>query len=307
MSQYNSLIYNDGSSYAWTPEMGEEGIIIRMSKSTLTSSKWCPQQLWLSKNYAVPEESKPWLTIGDDVHHTLEEFYHRAEPDLLVDMKKAALKGEDRVVLETFQKWLPSKEEVIGMRRPSGKDEPFYEMDYQHNIDWLMRNELLRLSHSEVDDFLPVANEVKLSPRTTFNVDGVDVPVQLTGIIDRVFSDGQGGLALMELKTGKWRDNKLSEMRMEMAYYKMLIELSTNEELEAVGLNDQIVTHWGWRYSAVDRLDYEPVKRVSERAMHNSLSKLLKMYLTENFPITTADFKCSYCDYMDLCPKFKSD
>lgn len=93
MSQYNSLIYNDGSSYAWTPEMGEEGIIIRMSKSTLTSSKWCPQQLWLSKNYAVPEESKPWLTIGDDVHHTLEEFYHRAEPDLLVDMKKAALKG----------------------------------------------------------------------------------------------------------------------------------------------------------------------------------------------------------------------
>lgn len=301
------LVYEDDSSYAWTPEMGDEGIVIRMSKSTLGNSKWCAQQLWLSKNYSVPQEPHPWLVIGDDVHHTMEEFYHRAEAEALEELRKAALLGDDRLVLDALKKWLPTKEEVVGMRRPSSQDEPFYERDYNHNLEWLMNNEIVRLTLTDPKDFLPVANEVKLSPRTTFHIDGQEVEVQLTGIIDRVFTDGQGGLALMELKTGKWNDRKLSDMRMEMSYYKMLIELSTPEELEKVGLNDQVVTHWGWRYSAADRLDYEPVKKVSERAMQTALKKLIKMYLDQDFPVTKADFKCSFCDYMDLCPKFKRD
>jgi len=305
--EHRPMVYDDKSSYAWTPEMGEEGIVIRISKSTLANTKWCSQQLWLSKNYKVPQEQHHYLVIGDDVHQSMEAFYIKAEQDELEELQKAAKGGHDRKVLEHFRSWLPSKEEVIDMRRGSSREEPFYERDYNHNITWLMNNELVRLTHTDVEQFLPVANEVKLSPRTTFHVDGKEIEVQLTGIIDRVFTDGQGGLALMELKTGKWHDRKMSEMRMEMAYYKMLIELSTPEELEAVGLNDQVVTHWGWRYSAVDRLDYEPTKKVSERAMQTSLKKLINMYLKQDFPVTKADFKCSHCDYMDLCPKFRKD
>ncbi len=299
------LVYDDQSSYAWTPEMGEEDIIIRISKSTLTASKWCPQQLWLSKTHEVPQVQHDYLVIGDDVHQSMEAFYHNADPEGIPLLKEAAMEGKDRLVMDQLRAWLPTKEEVIDMRRDSSKDEPFYEDDYNHNITWLLRNEILRLTHCEPRDFLPVANEVKLSPVTNFHLDDGIVKVRFVGIIDRVFTDGQGGLALMELKTGKWHPRKLSAMRMEMAYYKMLIELSTEEELKDANLNDSIVTHWGWRYSAADRLDYEPVKRVSERAMNNSLNKLLRMYVDQEFPMTKDDFKCSYCDYMDLCPKFK--
>jgi len=247
-----------------------------------------------------------YLVIGDDVHQSLEHFYNNADADALVMLKSAATQGKDRLVMDQLRTWLPSREEVIGMRRDSSKDEPFYETQYDHNITWLLRNEILRLTHTEPEDFLPVANEVKLSPKATFHVDDKEVEVQLVGIIDRIFSEGQGGLALMELKTGKWHPRKMSAMRMEMAYYKMLIELSTEEELKAVGLNDSMVTHWGWRYSAADRLDYEPVKKVSERAMQTALTKLLRMYVEQDFPLTKDDFKCSYCDYMDLCPKYKT-
>jgi len=300
------LVYDDQSSYAWTPEMGENGIVIRVSKSTLTSSKWCPKQLLLSKTHEVPQVQHDYLVIGDDVHQSLEYFYNNADVDALTMLKSAATQGKDRLVMDQLRTWLPSREEVIGMRRDSSKDEPFYETQYDHNITWLLRNEILRLTHTEPEDFLPVANEVKLSPRATFHVDDKEVEVQLVGIIDRVFSEGKGGLALMELKTGKWHPRKMSAMRMEMAYYKMLIELSTEDELKAVGLNDTIVTHWGWRYSAADRLDYEPVKKVSERAMQTALNKLLRMYVEQDFPLTKDDFKCSYCDYMDLCPKYKT-
>ena len=262
-----TLVYDDQSSYAWTPEMGEEDIVIRVSKSTLTASKWCPQQLWLSKTHEVPQLQHDYLVIGDDVHQSMEAFYHNADAESLSMLKDAASEGKDRLVMEQLRTWLPSREEVIGMRRDSSKDEPFYEAEYDHNITWLLRNEILRLAHTDPEDFLPVANEVKLSPLTTFRVDDKEVKVRLVGIIDRVFREGQGGLALMELKTGKWHPRKMSAMRMEMAYYKMLIELSTEEELIEAGLNDSIVTHWGWRYSAADRLDYEPTKKVSERAM----------------------------------------
>ena len=301
-----TLVYDDQSSYAWTPDMGDEDIIIRVSKSTLTSSKWCPQQLLLSKTHEVPQVQHDYLVIGDDVHQSLEHFYNNADADAITLLKDAAIEGKDRLVMDQLRTWLPSREEVIDMRRDASKDEPFYEAQYDHNITWLLRNEVLRLTHTKPEDFLPVANEVKLSPKATFHVDDKEVKVQLVGIIDRVFREGQGGLALMELKTGKWHPRKLSAMRMEMAYYKMLIELSTEEELKAVGLNDSMVTHWGWRYSAADRLDYEPVKKVSERAMQNSMNKLLRMYVDQDFPITKDDFKCSYCDYMDLCPKYKT-
>ena len=300
-----TLVYDDQSSYAWAPKMGEEDIVIRVSKSTLTASKWCPKQLWLSKTHEVPQLQHDYLVIGDDVHQSMEAFYDNIDADNIPLLKEAAEEGKDRLVMEQLKTYLPSRDEVIGMRRDSSKDEPFYELEYDHNITWLLRNEILRLSLTEAEHFLPVANEVKLSPRATFHVDDREVKVQLVGIIDRIFSEGENGLALMELKTGKWHPRKLSAMRMEMAYYKMLSELSTEPELKAAGLNDKMVTHWGWRYSAADRLDYEPVKRVSERAMQTSLNKLLRMYVDQEFPVTKDDFKCSYCDYMDLCPKFK--
>jgi CRISPR/Cas system-associated exonuclease Cas4 (RecB family) len=35
-----------------------------------------------------------------------------------------------------------------------------------------------------------------------------------------------------------------------------------------------------------------------------SMRDLIKMYLEEDFPVTQADFKCGYCQYLELCPKY---
>lgn len=299
------LVYEDNSSYAWDPEMGEKGVVIRVSKSTLSSMKWCPQQLWLSKKYAVPQEPHPYLIVGTDVHNAWETFYKNVEEEKLVDIRESILGGNNRSAIDTLRGWLPGKDEVIKMRRGDTVDEPFYERDYELNIDWLLRNEMQRLISTTDGNFLPVANEVKLSPRTIVHIDGEPVEIQLVGVIDRVFTDDMGGLLLMELKTGKWKKYKLPSMRMEMAYYKMLVELTTPEELKELGLGTEPVTHWGWRYSAAGVLGYEKAIKTSERAMQHSLTKLIKMYLAQDFPTTKDDFKCSYCDYMDLCPKYK--
>lgn len=72
-------IYDDGSSYAWTPEMGKDGIIIRISKSTAGSLGWCAQQMWLEQNYPRPQELVKHLVLGDDVHNGLDLFYQAIE------------------------------------------------------------------------------------------------------------------------------------------------------------------------------------------------------------------------------------
>ena len=72
-------VYDDGSSYAWTPEMGKDGIVIRISKSTVGSLGWCAQQMWLQHNYPKKPELVKHLVVGDDVHNGLDIFYQNLE------------------------------------------------------------------------------------------------------------------------------------------------------------------------------------------------------------------------------------
>ena len=294
-------IYDDGSSYAWTPEMGKEGVIIRMSKSTLTSPSWCAQQLWLQHNYPRKQELVKHLVLGDDVHHGLEMFYDNLESsDDIADLHHRAKNGSD--ISRNLLKFIPNKDAIVENRRSENKDFPFYDDDYYRNMEWLMDYETARIAMAKTA--MPLANEVRLELKREVEVPGYgSIPVQFVGIIDRVFEAPDGGLMVFELKTGKWSDAKLSGMRKEMSYYKFLIENTDPAFLIEQGI-DRPVTHWGWRYSSADHWNIEPIKSVSERSMMKSMRDLIKMYLEEDFPVTKADFKCGYCQYLELCPKY---
>tara|TARA_R110000787_G_scaffold208786_5_gene318789 strand:+ start:7669 stop:8583 length:915 start_codon:yes stop_codon:yes gene_type:complete len=293
-------IYDDGSSYAWTPEMGKDGIIIRISKSTLTAPLWCAQQMWIDHNYPRKQELVKHLVLGDDVHNGLEMFYDnlsKADYDMI---HKSAKKGAD--VTKLLSVYIPTQEAIVNNRRKENKEFPFYNEDYDRNMNWLMNYEGARMALAKTP--LPLANEVRLEVRLEVEVPEYGtIPVQFVGIIDRVFEAPDGGLMVFELKTGKWKDNKMSAMRKEMSYYKFLIDNADPTFLKENGI-DRAVTHWGWRYSAADHWHIEPVKSVSERSMMKLLRDLIKMYLDEHFPTTKQDFKCSWCNVLELCPKY---
>jgi len=292
-------IYDDGSSYAWTPEMGEDGIIIRISKSTAGSIGWCVQQMWLEQNYPRPQGLVKHLVVGDDVHNGLDLFYQAIEGSGA--FSKMVKSGVD--MTSYLKKYIPDEKTIIANRRAENKDFPFYHDDYYYNMNWLMEFENARMSLNS-DNPLPLANEVRLEVKINVDIEGHGtIPVQFVGIIDRVFEAPGGGMMLFELKTGKWKANKAADMRKEMAYYKFLIDNADPEYLKERGIN-RPVTHWGWRFSAADFWMSEKVKTVSERAMMKRVKDLIKMYLDNHFPPTKDDFKCSYCDLIELCPKY---
>jgi len=297
-------IYEDGSSYAWTPEMGEEGIIIRISKSTLGSVDWCAQQMWLDQNYPRPQGLVKHLVLGDDVHNGLDLFYQKIEKQNRL-MTIRQFKNNKADMTEYLKKMIPTEKEIIENRRAENKDFPFYHEDYYRNMDWLMEFENARIKMAS-DVLMPLANEVRLEVKVDMDIEGYGtVPVQFVGIIDRVFEAPDGGLMLYELKTGKWADYKVDSMRREMAYYKFLIENCDSAYLQERNI-DRPVTHWGWRYSSADHWMIEKSKS-GIIAMKNRMKKLIKMYLDEEFPIAKENYRfspCSYCDKLELCPKY---
>jgi hypothetical protein len=293
-------IYDDDSSYAWTPEMGKDGIIIRISKSTVSSLGWCAQQMWLQQNYPRPQELVKHLVLGDDVHNGLDLMYQKLEEDEQLLTKMIESGGSISKYLTTK---IPSMREIVNNRRAENKEFPFYDEDYYRNMKWLVEYENLRMKLNPQRP-LPLANEVRIDVKVDMEIPGYGtIPIQFVGIIDRVFEAQDGGLMLFELKTGKWKDNKTSDMRKEMAYYKFLIDNCDSEYLKERGI-DRPVTHWGWRYSAADHWNIEAVKKISERSMMKRVTDLIKMYLDEHFPPTIDDFKCSWCSIIELCPKY---
>ena len=297
-------IYDDGSSYAWTPELGKEGIIIRISKSTLTSVGWCAQQMWLEHNYPKPQALVKHLVLGDDVHNGLDMFYQRLDNDSTKENISKILENDGNLKKYLHQ-FVPNQQDIISNRREDNKPHPFYHEDYQRNMDWLMEYESLRMKMSK--GALPLANEVRIEVKVDMDIEGYGtIPIQFVGIIDRIFEAVDGGLMLFELKTGKWSNYKLGDMRKEMAYYKFLIENCSSEYLQERGI-DREVTYWGWRYSAADHWTIEKTKTTSQKAMRNQLEKLIKMYLDENFEIAKDNYNfspCNYCDHMEMCPKY---
>ena len=280
-------VLNKTSTYAWTPDSDKR---IRISKSTLdTYSNWCPQQLWLSKVCPQEQKEHDYLVIGSNVHDRQEEFYNIAKKNkpLVKEAIEHAKQGNDKRAFELLLSIYPEAEGDYADR-----ESPMQE--------WLIRNDVLRLKYcDEPDDFLPVGNELDLDAIIEVEVDGNTYEVHLRGIIDRIFSDGEDGIALMELKTGKWRARyDTPKMKGEMAYYAYVLEES--------GAADNLgpVTHWGWRYPGADHWDYMKAKKVSITAMKKRLAKLVKSYVNQDFPPTKDEYKCGYCEFMSFCPKW---
>jgi CRISPR/Cas system-associated exonuclease Cas4 (RecB family) len=279
-------ILNKESTYTWTPESDK---MIRVSKSTLgTYSDWCAQQLWLSKVCPVEQQEHDYLVIGSNVHDRQEQYYINCAANRS-DIEKAQYhvkRGDDKLATNILKSHYPKAEGQYAERE-------------QEQQDWLVQHDVMRLKHCYTyEDFFPVGNELDLDAIVDVDVPGHGiVKVHLRGIIDRIFKTDDG-VALMELKTGKWSSYKGGQMRGEMAYYAYLLDESDAD----IGS----VTHWGWRYPKADHWDYTPAKKVTITAMKKRLTRLVKSYLEQDFPVVGKgqEFKCGYCDFMAFCPKW---
>jgi len=279
---------NGEFTYRWNPNQDGSNLpILKITKSSLGTYGFCPASYNYSYIEGVTQKTSDAMIKGSRIHDGEENFWDTVS----IGDATAILKSSSESSLElNLQKHFRSL-------YPEAHDEG-YEDIYRAMSCYNTERFIELTEDGELDNFIPVGNEVKLDAKYTTE-DGTEVHLQ--GIIDRIFLE-DGGYIPMELKTGAWKDSKKTNMRKEMAFYKLLYENATEESVIEAGLDPSIpFTHWGWYFPASNYVYAEKVTDRSEQAMLRSMKKLINSYEEEEFNYAYFYKKCVHCGHYDHC------
>jgi CRISPR/Cas system-associated exonuclease Cas4 (RecB family) len=267
-------------TYQWNPTWEDDPSMpqLKVTKSSLNTFEFCRKQYEF--NYIDGRKSEPNLAMlrGSAVHNSYEDFYNTFE------IKKAI--GLDQNNLYDY---------CMGL---------FPIDDYGEVYQTMAAFETERFSSSKVaksiDDFLPVGNEIRCNAKLEIKKDcnpkftlQRDYTIHIQGIIDRVFREGEGFIPV-ELKTGQWKDRKQTNMRNEMAFYKVLMDADPD-------CNFGPITHWAWYYPDSNYFQVEEVKKRNENNIVRRIAKIIYAYEQGIFPTSYYANKCQYCSYIGIC------
>lgn len=283
------------STTAWNPKVDDD-YILRMSKSSLGTFEWCPQQYYLEKFEGLKGEEEPHHIRGKNVHDITEYFWDNID-DVLPEIIKLHSEGyieRARAMMYDVVP-LPPTPYMFGE-----------EAQIQQWLDWQFERFLITRGVG----WKPVSCEAQVYGHRVIEIDGVPIPFVMSGFIDTIFADGNG-FSLMELKTGKWKKDKKPRMRKEMQFYKMMLEHSPHHELLPI-------THWGWEFPGGDinngdgaHMYYESTKdaKFTPKSLDKAVVRLIEAHMKQEFPPDPGyrRFKCDWCSYQDACPAWDRD
>jgi len=289
MTQYSKRELSDGFTYRWKPK--ENGDMqLKITKSSMGTFLFCPAAYDYSYRQQIRGSVSDAMIKGNKVHNVEESFWEDLDVKKAADILKGVEKGKSQEAVEVElqcyvrETYKPTKHE--GAEEIVDKMAVYYT---QELVDAFKDNTL--------DGFIPVGNEVKLDS----DIEYEGVGLHLQGIIDRIFQVDDY-YVLMELKTGLWKDNRQTGMRKEMAFYKILVENASDEQMESQGLDPNIpIKKWGWYYPASNYVQIEDVKKQSEKGVWNSISKMIVSYYQDNFEFKWFWKKCLHCGHVEHC------
>ena len=276
-------------TYEWYPDKydDEDEPILKITKSSFGTFNWCPKKYEFSYPLRLPQTTTEAMIKGTAVHDSREDFFNA------FDIKKAENMSYDELV--TYNMGLHPIDDYTEMYRTISIFEAERFIEARED--------------DKLHDYLPVINEVMMDAEITIphaiNPKCIlerDYVVHLQGIIDRMFIQ-DGNYIPLELKTGPWKDYKLTMMRKELAFYKILLENAPQEMIRDAGLDPNIpITNWGWYYPQSNYLQVEKVKIQSINAVYNGIAKLIKAYELQEFDAKYYYNTCQHCSFMSICP-----
>jgi len=279
-------------TYQWLPENYSDPTepILKITKSSLGAFDWCPKKYDFSYQQRLPQDQTEAMRKGTIMHNAREDFFNE------FDIVKA----------ETM-----NSEELLDYCSSLFPVDDYFE-EYQTIAVFESQRFMDALKEGKTDEFLPVCNEGMFDCEITIAANTNpkyplrrDYVVHLQGIIDRVFKEGNGYIP-MEFKTGPWKDYKATGMRKEMAFYKLLIENSSEAVLRNAGLEPNVpVTHWSWYYPISNYIFCEEAtnayrKNNVKKVMQN-IAKLIHAYEQKLFETKFYYKTCAHCSFFGLC------
>ena len=281
-------------TYEWYPENYNDPNepTLKITKSSFGTFNWCPKKYEFSYPLRLPQDTTEAMIKGTVVHNSREDFFND------FDISKAENLSHSELI--TYNMGLHPIDDYG---------------DIYHNIATFEAQRFIQAKEEDkLETYLPVINEVMLDAEITITHDinpkfilERDYTVHLQGIIDRMFLDGNNYIPI-ELKTGPWKDYKLTGMRKELAFYKLLIDNAPDEALEEAGIDRDIpITHWGWYYPQSNFIQVEPVKKISISSVLKGMAKLIHAYERKQFEAKYYYKTCQHCSFLSICDAAQED
>lgn len=285
-------------TYQFFPENYEDPTepILKISKSSLGTFGWCPKKYEFSYVKRLPQDQSEAMRKGTIMHNAREDFFND------FDIKKAEDMSHSEV-LDYCATLFPIDD---------------YIDDYQTIIAFEAQRFVDARTEDKLNEYLPVCNEGKFDCQITIAANTNpkfplrrDYVVHLQGIIDRIFQEGNGYIP-MEFKTGPWKDYKATSMRKEMAFYKILVENSSDLVLREAGLEPNIgVSHWAWYYPISNHFHCEEAtsryRKNNVAGVYKEIAKLLHSYERHIFETKFYYKTCTHCSFFGLCDAAQDD
>jgi hypothetical protein len=160
-----------------------------------------------------------------------------------------------------------------------------------------------------------VEAEVKHQVYDKFN----EVEIIWVGMVDGILRHPDGGLILVELKTGNMNQGKLARTRQELCYYNMILQklgydeithflyiapdyelLTDREDKLLLEGNKKGKEVWLGNYNGIAIL--EPLSSRSINAFKKALSKNVSSLILQDYPMNWNEFFClEWCDFNSSC------
>tara|TARA_R100000152_G_C6777457_1_gene207329 strand:- start:2485 stop:3147 length:663 start_codon:yes stop_codon:yes gene_type:complete len=177
--------------------------------------------------------------------------------------------------------------------------------------------QLLHSIAADLGGFDVVEAEIKHQVYEELKLESGILPIVWVGMIDGVIRHPQGGLILVELKTGKMNMGKLGRTRKELVYYSRLLKLMGYDEIthflylspdyEVVD-GDKLLDEYKkrgktmWLGSEGGFALLEPILNRSINAFENNLYDTIESLNSQNYPMNWNEYFCPvWCDFHLNC------
>jgi len=237
---------------------------LRLSYTSLDAFINCPLKYKFNYIYKIPMRPAAPLRFGADMHDTLESFY------------KFIKEGKTPTIEELFKIYL-------SFWNSSGYVNKSQEMQYQRSGYEILK----RFYETNKEAFRP---PLYIEAEFLLNIEGC----QFTGFIDRIDELPDGGVEIMDYKTGTPKNKSFAEKSMQLALYAIACQ-------EVLKIEPKVLSFYfltsNEKISTI--CDPENLERTRE-----TIASTVKQIKSSQFNPNPGR-RCRWCDYRIICPAAK--